>query len=204
MPRTRIGTGLRMPDGNLVVVWVDDEIERLSRYLNHARILQSLSVITATTTAGAQDKLQRSGQAPDLIVLDVLGQDGSNLVEDALETPVLVQTPWLVVSDLARDQCLPTKPDAMAASSAIVRILRESPATFVSLIEQVAEEFARSQLHPARPMLQFLVHDARHALALARDTLFDIRVRDGSDPRLAEVDHALEDLHTWLDRIKLQ
>lgn len=192
------------PDSNLVVLWIDDEVTRLGPFLNDKWILRSLSVVTARNIAEAQNKIQQSGHAPELIVLDVMGQGGSSLVEDALGTPSLLRVPWLVVSDLARDQRLPTKPDAMAASSAIIRTLRESPAAFVNLIQQVAAEFATGQLHPARPMLRFLAHDARDALARARDRLFAIKLEDGSDPRLAEVDQDLEELGMWLDRIRLQ
>lgn len=177
-------------------LWIDDAPERPRAIAaDHA----FARAVEAHVVADCDVAVEYIGTAfsPDVVVLDVVDATGGDFVAQALETP-LAQYPWILISDRARAQALPSKRDVVCMSS---HVLREPPALLATAISESMTQLRTGEPPVSRAYLQVVVHHARHALDSAR---YDILV-NGPEPDLARtLDERLDEIADCLNRIVLQ
>lgn len=143
-------------------MWVDDNVNAIRSITTARGFAENIEAIVVESSEEAEGVAE--DWAPSLLVLDVVGRDGSSLVRSA-GGGRLTGLPWLLVSDEARHERVPGGVRAVCVSA---HILRCEPPRIAALLLRTILEFRERLPAPMRPFLGLTVHEARRRLELAR------------------------------------
>ncbi len=183
----------------LSCLWIDDGPERIRVATSDPAFASSI-VVNVATDCDSAERLLDVGEEPDLVVLDVKGANAERTCQRALEGN-LINFPWLVVSDLAREERI-AKADVRSMSRSFIGFIERWPSAGARVIEQVARELSDGVAAPSRAYLNALVHDAAGSVEKLRWHFLESashRTHTGES-----VDEVFDTLMDILTTVKLQ